>query len=396
MTWKKLFSYEFFAIFKNIPLLVTVFGGVIMYSYLYPLPYINQIPRQQSIAVVNLDGSELSHAIERFAQATPQVNITQNLYSIKDAERLLIKGEISGFLMIPEHFYRDLLLKKSPELVFAGNASYFLVYGTVIEGLARSSSTLAAKVKVSRKVVEGDNIALAASQYTAIGMNIKPIFNPGLGYLNYVIPAVFVLILHQTLLIAMGLLTAGQYENKRMLKSSSSINAHSANFQYWLKYPVWQILTVRSCLMFAIYFVLFMFYFGHSFQSYNISRLASISDLLSLMLPFLLSVIFLGTIIGLLIPRAELATLVVLLTSLPLVFSAGFIWPPSSMPTLVNVIAQFFPSTPAINGFLRLNQMGDSIENLREIKLQLWLLTIFYGLISVGLMQKKRGKFNSL
>lgn len=391
MSWKQLISREFYAIFTNIPLLVTVFGGVIIYSYLYPLPYINQIPKEQRIAVINLDNSELSRTIERMADATPQINITRKAFNIKEAKTQLLNGDITGFLMIPKHFYRDLLLEKSPHLVFAGDASYFLVYGTVIEGLVRSSSTLAAEVKVSRMVMRGDNIALASSQYYAIGLNMKPTFNASLGYLNYIVPAVFVLILHQTLLIATGLLASGQYENKVRTLSVSELK-----LSYWLVYPVWRILLVRSILMFIIYLGLFIFYFGHSFQSYEINRLASISDLMTLAVPFLLSVIFLGTLIGLLIPRKELATLVVLLSSLPLVFSAGFIWPTSNMPTIINVIAQFFPSTPAINGFLRLNQMGDNINNLVDIKMQLWMLTLLYGFISALVMSKKQCKYNTL
>jgi ABC-2 type transport system permease protein len=391
MTWKRLISCEFYAIFTNIPLLVTVFGGVIIYSFLYPLPYINQTPQEQSIAVINLDDSQLSRTIERMANATPQVNITQQVYNIEEAKGLLIEGHITGFLLIPQHFYRDLLLEKSPHLLFAGNASYFLVYGTVIEGLVRSTSTLAAEVKVSRMVMRGDNIALASSQYSAIGLNLKPTFNASLGYLNYIVPAVFVLILHQTLLIALGLLTAGQYENKVKSQPISKLQS-----SYWLIYPVWRVLLVRSLLMLTIYLVLFSFYFGYSFESYGINRLATIPDLMTLAFPFLLSVIFLGTVVGLLIPRKELATLVVLLSSLPLVFSAGFIWPTSNMPTVINIIAQFFPSTPAINGFLRVNQMGDSIDNLVKIQMQLWSLTLLYAMISGVLMHKKQHELNMI
>lgn len=389
MTWKKLISSELYAIFTNIPLLVTVFGGVIIYSFLYPLPYINQTPKEQNIAVINLDKSQLSRTIERMANASPQINITQQVYTIDAAKALLVKGDITGFLLIPQHFYRDLLLEKSPHLLFAGNASYFLVYGTVIEGLVRSTSTVAAEVKVSRMVMRGDNIALASTQYTSIGLNLKPTFNPSLGYLNYVVPAVFILILHQTLLIAMGLLTAGQYEDKIKLKTLSELKS-----SYWLINPVWKVLLIRSLVMFVIYLVLLSYYFGYSFEYYGIRRLATIPDLISLIVPFLLSVIFLGSVIGLLIPRKELATLIVLLTSLPLVFSAGFIWPTSNIPTVINVIAQFSPSTPAINGFIRLNQMGDTIENLSQIRIQLWSLVALYAMISFVLMTFKQQKLN--
>jgi ABC-2 type transport system permease protein len=391
MSWKKLINSELCAIFTNIPLLVTVFGGVIIYSFLYPLPYINQTPTAQKIAVINLDNSQLSRTIERMTNATPQINITEQVYTIEAAKALLIRGEITGFLLIPEHFYRDLLLEKKPTLLFAGDASYFLVYGTVIEGLVRSVSTISAEVKVSRMVMRGENITLASSQFTPIGLNLKPTFNPSLGYLNYVVPAVFILILHQTLLIAMGLLTAGQFEEKVKVQPSSVLKK-----AYWLTYPAWKILLVRSSVMFIIYLTLLSYYFGYSFEYYGIARLATIPDLITLVIPFLLSVIFLGTIIGLLIPRRELATLIVLLTSLPLVFTAGFIWPTTSMPMIINAIAQFSPSTSAINGFLRLNQMGDSIENLVDVRMQLWLLVLLYGTISFALMTFKQQRLSAL
>lgn len=385
MNWLTLIKAEYSAVFSNVPLLMTVFA-VIGYSFLYPLPYANQTPKAQKIAVINLDNSQLSRTLEHMVDATPQIKISQKAYSISEAKSLLLNGDIQGFLLIPKNFYRDLYLKQSPSLVFAGNASYFLVYGTIIEGLTSSTGTLAAKVKVTRMLFKGENIALATSQYTPVVLNMKPTFNASIGYLNYVVPAVFVLILHQTLLIALGLLTAGQYE-KKVLQTVSHINAC-----YWLNYPVWQVVLVRIMVMLTLYIPLTMYCFGFSFQFYGISHLASISDLFILIIPFLLSVIFLGLIIGLLIPRKELATLIVLLSSLPLIFTAGFIWPPSSMPTMINVIAQFVPSTAAINGFLRLNQMGDSIQNLVHIKEQLWLLTILYALIAYLLMSLKQKK----
>jgi ABC-2 type transport system permease protein len=66
------------------------------------------------------------------------------------------------------------------------------------------------------------------------------------------------------------------------------------------------------------------------------------------------------------------------------------------MPTVINIIAQFFPSTPAINGFLRLNQMGDSIDNLVQIQMQLWSLTLLYAMIAGVLMTKKQGELNGM
>jgi ABC-2 type transport system permease protein len=142
--------------------------------------------------------------------------------------------------------------------------------------------------------------------------------------------------------------------------------------------------------MLFIYSLLFFYYFGFSFEHFGISRLAHIGDLLAILLPFLLSVIFLGIVMGLVISKKELATVIVLLTSLPLVFSAGFIWPASNIPTWINVVTQFFPSTPAINAFLRLNQMGDSMESVKGLWQQLWLLTCLFFAVAYLLMVKKQ------
>lgn len=161
-----------------------------------------------------------------------------------------------------------------------------------------------------------------------------------MGYVNYVVPAVFVLILHQTLLIAVALLGGGQ--NASRLAGEQS---------YWLQQPVWRLMSVRAVIFALMYVPLVMYYFGFSFEYYQISRQAAIPDLLFVTVPFLLAVIFLGMVLGQLIPRRELATVVVLLSSLPLVFSAGFIWPVEALPTPIYLLSQLAPSTPAINAF---------------------------------------------
>ena len=100
MTFWALIRAEFHAVFTNKAILTTVFGGVFLYSFLYPLPYAHQTPLEQTIVVVNLDGSSLSHQLERMVDATPQVHIRQRVYSVAEARQKIIDGEVSGFLVI--------------------------------------------------------------------------------------------------------------------------------------------------------------------------------------------------------------------------------------------------------------------------------------------------------
>ncbi len=378
MSWWEICKHEFRAIFTNIAILLTVFGGILLYSFLYPLPYAQQIPRDQKVVVVNLDGSQLSRRLERMVDATPQVHLSNRAYSIQEAQKLFIDQKMAGILVIPENFYRDILQGQRPTLLYAGDASYFLVYGTVMEGLSSAGQTLTAEVKISRMVMSGQALILAKKQYHAIGLNLRPVFNSTMGYVNYVIPAVLILILHQTLIMGVGILGGGQ--NELRLQGQSG---------YWLEANPLKLLIVRAGFFVCIYWILCMYYFGFCFTFYNIPHLANFAELNLLILPFLLASTFLGITIGLLVPRRELATLLALLSSLPLVFASGFVWPTSSVPHFITSVIQVIPVIPGIKAFISLNQMGADFSDILPDWCQLWLCAAFYGFFALWLLRMR-------
>jgi len=379
MSLKELFGSELRAIFNDPAILLTVFGGVLFYSFLYPLPYAQQLPREQAIVVVDFDNSNMSRKLIRMVDATPQVHVSHFAYSIDQARHDIEENGLTGMIIIPRHFYRDLLLGRSATLSYAGDASYFLIYSTIVEGMSSAGGTLAAGIRLFRLLIEGQSMTLAKEQYAPLRVNLRPVFNTTTGYVHYVVPAVFILILHQTLLIGTGLLGAGQTELTRAGKPG-----------YWLHVNPLHLIAVRGLLFTLIYFFLMLFYFGFSFDFYDISKLANPLDLAVFAVPFILATTFLGTIIGQLIPRRELATTLVLISSLPLVFTAGFVWPSSMLPTPVYYLAQLIPSTPGIQGFLRLNQMGAELPQIQLLYVQLWGQTIVYGLIGWYLLHRKQ------
>ncbi|MGR4990439.1 ABC transporter permease [Vibrio rotiferianus] len=363
MSLWQLIKTELRSVMTNPVVVLTVFGGVVFYSFLYPLPYAQQTPREQPIAIVNLDGSQTSLKLERMVDATPQVKVVTRLHTIADAKQAFLNREITGFLVIPEHFYKDLMLGSSPTLAYAADASYFLVYGTVVEGLAAAGGTLGAQVKVSKMVIDGVPLSMASHDYSAIKLNMKPTFNPTMGYIEYVVPAVFVLILQQTLIMAVGLQTGTQRHGRG----------------YWSQVPTGALLFARTLVFVAIYYLLSAYYFGFSFERLNVNHIANAGELLTLLLPFLLGCCGLGLWLGYLLPRRELVTLVVLVSSMPLIFLAGFIWPVESIPAPLLWFADLSPSTWAIKGFLALNQMGATWQQVAKHWTALWVLTVLWG-----------------
>ncbi|UTT86013.1 ABC transporter permease [Vibrio pelagius] len=381
MSFIELIKHEILAVVRNPVVLLTVFGGVIFYSFLYPLPYAQQTPEQLKASVVNLDGSKSSYQLERMVDATPQIDITRRDFSLADAKQALLDQEIGGFLVIPENFYKDLLLGKSPTLSYAGDASFFLVYGTIIEGLAKAGGTLAAQVKVSHLLVEGVPLESAANGYNAFSLNLKPTFNSRMGYIDYVVPAVFVLILQQTLAMASGLIGATQNSQ--------------ATQGYWSRVSGLKLIVARCCVLVSIYYLLAMYYFGASFEFYGINSLATHGQLLTLLLPFLVGSCLVGIFIGEFVPRREWVTVVVLISSMPLIFSSGFIWPVEMMPTWLVGLSQLFPSTPAIQGFLGINQMGATWQDIAPQWTLLWgQIVLWSSLLAIKLFHKSQRRIS--
>jgi len=373
MSFFELVKAELKALLTNPVVVLTVFGGVVFYSFLYPLPYSHQTPREQKISVVNLDRSQTSYQLERMVDATPQVNVVQRDYTLEDAHQAFLNGDVSGILVIPEHFYKDLMLGKSPTLSYSGDASYFLVYGTIVEGLAQAGGTLAAQTKVAKLVIDGQPLSKAADQYAATKLNLKPTFNPRMGYVDYVVPSVFVLILQQTLAMAAGLMVGTQ--------------KHGTG--YWSHTSPLKLISVRMLVLIAVYYLLSMYYFGASFSMHGVNQLAHATELLTLLLPFLIASCAIGIWLGSITPRRELVTLVVLVSSMPLVFSAGFIWPIEAIPTPMVWLSELFPSTPAIQSFLTLNQMGGTWQSIGENYTQLWLQSLVWFSIALWSLKNR-------
>lgn len=101
-----------------------------------------------------------------------------------------------------------------------------------------------------------------------------------------------------------------------------------------------------------------MYYLSFSFQFYYIPRNGDLMELNLVFLPFLLGAASLWTCLEIILTCRELATLIVLFNSMPLIFRSGFIWLVEVILEPVTTITQYTPLVPAIKMFLGINQRG--------------------------------------
>jgi len=382
MRFLEVFIAEAKLIFSDFAIVLTIIGGVLFYSFLYPQPYASQSVSGLSVSFVDLDKSSVSREIAFKLNSTAQVTITRYDMSVRDAKEALVRGEIKAIIVIPQNFNRDLVLNTSPTVAVGADSSYFLVYGAVLEGAMKSILTQSASIKIGKLLISGEPISGAMDAYTPYSLQIINLFNRDNSYTQYVIPAVFIIILQQTLLIGLGILGGGI--NERLKRSESGHYENAA---------IWMMMSSRFIIFGTIFFTHMLFYFGFSFSTFDVTHIAAIPDLLNFGLAFITASIFFGIFLGSLFSSREMATPFILFSSLPLVFSVGFIWPVEAMPSFIVELSYLVPSTPAIQGFLRLNQMGAEFSSVISLYGILWLQALIYAILGYYFINKQRKKY---
>ncbi|NGX97173.1 MAG: ABC transporter permease, partial [Candidatus Afipia apatlaquensis] len=197
---------EFRRIFALKPVWSVLIGAVLIYAAFYPQPYVNEALRNVPIAVVDTDGTASSRELARLIDATPDIHVAMTLPDFVTAEREVYTRRIFGVLVIPQYFERDLLHGRPSPVALYSDASYFLMHQRISAGVTSVSRTFGAQVEATRLVGLGIDPVIASAVTDPLPLTSVPLFNPQGGYATYVLPAAFVLILQQTLLVAVGLL----------------------------------------------------------------------------------------------------------------------------------------------------------------------------------------------
>ena len=365
------FRYEFRRIFTVKPAFSVMVLGAAFYAFFYPQPYLNEALRNVPIAVVDRDGTQSSRDFARRVDATPDVAITEELPDLASAEREVYARRVDGILVIPQYFERELLHGRPSPVALYADASYFLIYQRVAGAVAAVARTVGAEIETARLIAIGVDPAIAAVAPDPMPLTAVPLFNPEGGYATYVLPAAFVLILQQTLLMGVGLLSTlpgadpGEGDSRRRRPPPAAIVAGKL-----LAYLALEAVILPAYLIVLPYL-------------YGLPRLGGILPILIFAVPFVLSVAGLGFVVAGIFRRPVRVQLILAAAGLPLFMVAGFSWPAEAIPPVIRLVSYLVPSTSAIDGFVKLSQLGAPLSAVNSELLTLSALALFYNLIAL-------------
>lgn len=368
----RVWAAEYRRIFSDFGVVLIFFGAIGVYSIFYPMPYLNEVVKQVPVAVVDHDRSDLSRKMIQMTDAGQEVKVALRALSFENARQALYKGDIYGIIVIPEDFSGRILRGEQARMAAHVDAGYFLIYRQIMSGVVASVKTFSAGVEIQGLTANGLPYPEALILRNPLPLLTYPLFNPSGGYASYVVPAAFIIILQQTLLIGIGMLGGAK---KEMIGHNTSSGLTSDP-------NVIISILAKTMAYLSLYLVHAMFYLEVLNRFYRFPHRGNALSLLGFAVPFLLATCFLGLLLSKLFHQRETSMMVLGFTSIPILFLSGFAWPVESMPVWLHTLSMLLPSTAGIDGFLRINQMGASLEDVQLQCWILWALTIAYFLLA--------------
>ncbi|HKM63867.1 MAG TPA: ABC transporter permease, partial [Acidisphaera sp.] len=345
--------------------------GPFFYSVFYPQPYLGQIVRNIPIAVVDHDNTELGRGLIQALQAHGNISVALRASTYREAEDAILSRRAFAILGIPHDTEKNLLKGVTARLPVYADSTYFILFNRSLQGILEAVQAYASDELSHGARSEGASVQAATRLATPAELIQVPLFNPTASYSAYVVPAAFVLILFQTLL--MGAATLGGAAFERHGPASRQVRASA--------------ILGHALAHWTIYVPAMLLYFVVMPRIYGFSHLGSVWALAALSVPFILSTSFLGQALGLVFRHRETAVLLVIASSLPQFFLVGVSWPAEALPGFLQQARVLLPSVDAIDAFVRVNQMGARLSEVRPDFLRLWALVLLYFVIAAVLAQ---------
>lgn len=363
--WKR----EFRTTFRDQGVLIFFVLVPIVYPLIYAFIYTNETVREVPAVVVDNSRTALSREYLRKVDAGAEVNIVTHCADMEEAKLMLKDRKAYGIIYIPAHFSDDIARGKQTQVSLFCDMSGLLYYKALLTANTNVSLEMNADIKIQR----AGNTTNRQDEITAypIAYEDVTLFNPTNGFAAFLIPAVLVLIIQQTLLLGIGLSVGTAREHNRF-KDLVPINRHYNG--------ALRIAMGKGLSYFMIYTLVAVYILCVVPRLFSLNQIPIPGVLTLFTLPYLTACIFFAMTASIAIRNRETCMLIFVFTSVPLLFLSGISWPGAAMPAFWRYFSYIFPSTFGINGYVRINSMGATLHEVSFEYQALWLQTGFYFL----------------
>ena len=348
----------------------------LLYAYLYSHESVREVPT----VVVDNSHSQLSREFVRRVDATGDVQIVSYCQDMEEAQDMIHHRDAYCLIYIPKEFAKDVAEHRQTTVELYSDMSGILYYKAVLSSCTEVSLEMNKEIKATL-IPGATDQQISAFQYP-INYQYVPLFNTQSGFCTFIIPAVLMLIIQQTMVLGVGMMVGEEREKVRK---------HIAEPHIIGKNPS-EILLGKSSVIFTIYVIVAVYLVCIVPLLFNLVHIWRWQTLLAFMVPYITACVFFSICLSSIAHDRESFIIMFVFLSVPLLFASGISWPSSNIPVFWKGFSWLVPSTFGINGYVRITEMGANLEDVQHELNVLWLQTIVYGCISYLVYKRTYGK----
>lgn len=373
---------EFRTIFADEGAMLILVFAILIYATVYSLAYGSQVLRNVPIGVVDESKTSASRALIETFNAGPNTYVAYEPASMAEADEMFFARKIYGIVYIPADYEKKLLGGQQANVAIYCDASYFLMYRQVFQELVTSIGKTGAMVEFQRLIAKGANIPQAQAVTQPVIYESHNLFNPYLGYGTFVMPAIIMVIIQQTMLIGIGMIGGTWREHQLYYKLCPNGRRRMSSLP---------IVLGRSLVYAVIYALTCTYILTLHYRIFGFPMNGRTGDIVLFMSLYIAAGIAMSIAVSTLFRYRENSLLLLLWTSIPVLMLSGISYPREGIPVWLYDLGKLLPSSHGVNGFVRLQTMGASLpEVFAEIKWLLILTVAYGGLACIGTHQAIR------
>lgn len=357
-------------IFRDSGVMLIFFVAGLAYPVLYNIIYLRNVVQEVGMAVVDMSATPSSREFVFRLDATPEVAVTHACATMAQAETLMKAQKVHSILYIPADYESTLMTGlETAHLSLYCDMSSFLYMKNVYTAANMVMLDYMNRIQIDRYEAMDIGREMSWSLVQAVPFSAVALFNPTGGYGTFLIPAILVLIVFQTLFFGVNMLQGtAREENKEVFILPGRRRRAS----------VFRLLIGRGAAYFVIYMAVASFGLLLVPVLFGLPHLAAVGDVLRFMVPFLLSTIYFSVFFASFQRERETGMVTMLFSSLIFFFISGVSWPWESMNPFWKALGYLLPSTWGMHGYIHLQSMGARLETASREYNMLWLLAAVY------------------
>lgn len=344
----------------------------LLYAYLYGRETVREVP----VVAVDDCRSTTSREFLRKCDATPDLKIVSYCADMEEARNVIHNHKAYGIIQVPRELDKTLADGHQATINLYCDMSGLLYYKAMLSGCTMVSLDMNRDIQMVRLGGMSDHEKEVMTM--PIENEYVTMFNPANGFQAFLIPAVLILVLQQTLVLGVAMMAGTEHERRRkgdLILGHEYDNPISVLGGKGLAYLLVYGFTATYVLCLVPWF-------------FHMPQLWQLPTLVAFIIPFLLASIFFAISISFFVRDRESCFLLFVFVSVPLIFMSGISWPTSNMPTFWRLLAQIFPSTHAVNGFARISTAGALLQDVRYESIALWIQTAVYFMTSLFIYER--------